>query len=265
MSNISDDLDCQYQLHGRPAEHLQFSWRESGGDGELEVKNSFLTVSSQHKQLPRSRSWSGFSSGTSGQESSSSGIHLGSVEDTTAQPAAHFIFEAASDSASGSEGVSQPVGATHQADVGQAYTPEFGWSEGAKVHEVGKCSPCIKLFRGPGCDRGESCHFCHLSHDEVKRVRRRPCKASRNRCKRLVDQLDTKFKDDPEAKENEIQRLMCNHPYVRSLLMGVSEQGTEDPASASHSSQIAVPHGEQDRATGQNLRGGKNQRNLVSL
>lgn len=263
MSSTSDSWDCQYQLHGRPAEHLQFSWRESGGDGELEVKNSFLTVSSQHKQLPRSRSWSGFSSGTSGQdESSSSGI-LVNTEDATTQPAAHFIFE---DSASGSEGVSQPVAATHEADVGQVYTLQFGWSEGAALHETKKCSPCVSLNSGPGCDRGESCHFCHLSHADVKRVRRRPCKASRNRCKKLVDDLDAKFKDDPVAKGNEVHRLMCSHPYVRSLLQGVSERDQENPASASHSSHTVVTNG---RAIGQNLpslHGGEQERqNLISL
>lgn len=256
ISGAGADVNYHDSQHGEPADHLQLLWHESGGDGRLSVKNSFLTVSGQHNQLPRSASWSGASSGTSSQEDShsSSGQYRSRLE-TPVQPPAHIIFEA-SDSASGSE--RQPVFTANEADVGQGSTPKFGWSKGAALHDSGKCNPCVHLAQGPGCKRDVDCNFCHLSHEiDVKRARRRPCKASRNRYKRLVDELEVKYKDDPETKEKEMQRLVSNHPYMRSLLMGASG------GDRAQSSQAAVPGKKQD--SGQNPDARKSSQNILSL
>eukprot|EP00930_Biecheleria_cincta_P071583 TRINITY_DN59073_c0_g1_i1.p1 TRINITY_DN59073_c0_g1~~TRINITY_DN59073_c0_g1_i1.p1 ORF type:complete len:219 (-),score=27.47 TRINITY_DN59073_c0_g1_i1:80-736(-) len=209
-------------------------------------------------ELNISTSFSGGSSSTSSlDESSSSGLHLGKGE-TMAHPPAHFIFET-SDTASGSERISHSVGAMHDADLEQMSAPNFGWSKGAARHDVGKCTPCINVATGVGCQHNENCNFCHLSHEsDFKRSRRRPCKASRNRYKRLIEELSAKYKDDPEAKSKEILRLACNNPYMRGLLMGASEHCEEDQDIASHGPETAVPSTEDRLAACHNLHATQN-------
>jgi hypothetical protein len=46
------------------------------------------------------------------------------------------------------------------------------WSKGSESHP-GNCTPCAFFcFKRSGCDKGESCNFCHLGH-ESRRQRRR--------------------------------------------------------------------------------------------
>lgn len=247
--------DYENSLHGMPPQHLQRSWREVGGDGYLEVKNSFLTVSDRHKPLPRSTSWSCSSSVTSGEvtsgESSSNGIYR-SKDNATEQPPAHVRFEV-SDSLSGSSSTSLPVRTLHEPETVLVEVPQISDLQRSELHEIGKCSPCLNLIHGSACNRGKDCPFCHLSHDDVKRVRRRPCKTTRERCKRTIDALHVQYKDDPETLEKEMQKLLCKHPYMRNLVLSGA-------SSASHIFQSAVSGREQDKVHANN-----SPRNLVSL
>eukprot|EP00930_Biecheleria_cincta_P105875 TRINITY_DN9893_c0_g1_i1.p1 TRINITY_DN9893_c0_g1~~TRINITY_DN9893_c0_g1_i1.p1 ORF type:complete len:247 (-),score=32.27 TRINITY_DN9893_c0_g1_i1:124-864(-) len=246
---MNEERDSLNQL----PEHLQRSWRELGGEGHLEVKNSFITVSSQHKQLPRSASWSGSSSRTSSQSESESSSFRRNRSGATAQPPEHFTFEV-SDSGSASDGM------TEQLDAHRSGKRK-GPFKGQELHDMGQCTPCNSLFHGTNCVRGEDCEFCHLDHDDdIKRAHRRPCKATRNRCKKIIEKLQASYKDDPEELDKQLQSLICKHPYVAGLLRGYSELGARYC-----SEQSAVPDTEQDCATGQNPLASKNQRNLVSL
>lgn len=54
------------------------------------------------------------------------------------------------------------------------------WTVGAKLHKKGGCRPCLFFQRPTGCNNGEQCRFCHLSHKRRRRHRvpeksQRPC------------------------------------------------------------------------------------------
>eukprot|EP00930_Biecheleria_cincta_P105876 TRINITY_DN9893_c0_g1_i2.p1 TRINITY_DN9893_c0_g1~~TRINITY_DN9893_c0_g1_i2.p1 ORF type:complete len:232 (-),score=24.31 TRINITY_DN9893_c0_g1_i2:124-819(-) len=217
--------------------------------------NSLKALSSQHNQLPRSASWSGSSSITSSQsqsESESSGFHRNRTG-TTAPPPEHLTFDA-SDSGSASEGV------TEQMDAHRSGKPK-GPFKGQELHNMGQCTPRNNLSYGTNCVPGEDSDDGHLDRDDdIKRAHRRPCKATRNRCKKIIEKLQASYKDDPEELDKQLQSLICKHPYVAGLLRGYSELGARYC-----SEQSAVPDTEQDCATGQNPLASKNQRNLVSL
>eukprot|EP00930_Biecheleria_cincta_P038994 TRINITY_DN26811_c0_g1_i1.p1 TRINITY_DN26811_c0_g1~~TRINITY_DN26811_c0_g1_i1.p1 ORF type:complete len:270 (-),score=41.89 TRINITY_DN26811_c0_g1_i1:33-842(-) len=258
----------ELQRDGLP-EHLQRTWREAGGSSDLEVKNTFITVSDpadlDARPLARSNSWSGFSS--TSHSDSGSGCMDGSSE----------IL----DSTSGSDSI--PL-----TDMKLVDAPRYAWSVGSKGHEVGQCNPCMYLASASGCARGEECIFCHLAHDtSPKRTRCRPCKATRSRCKSILEELSEKYKDDPDEKQQAMVQLMGKHPYMRGLLLGALQsdrQGYErdgveteaqQPAraaglqqrhdSAAGSSQPATSSGGPGETTGLGSLNGKSRKNLVSL
>eukprot|EP00929_Paragymnodinium_shiwhaense_P083707 TRINITY_DN44702_c0_g1_i1.p1 TRINITY_DN44702_c0_g1~~TRINITY_DN44702_c0_g1_i1.p1 ORF type:complete len:268 (+),score=38.96 TRINITY_DN44702_c0_g1_i1:71-874(+) len=57
-------------------------------------------------------------------------------------------------------------------------------SVGSAKHAAGTCRPCLHISARTGCKSGRNCSFCHIAHE--KKHRRRPCKAKRDHCKRLV-------------------------------------------------------------------------------
>lgn len=63
-------------------------------------------------------------------------------------------------------------------------------SAGSVGHAEARCKPCLFHRHGPGCPNGVRCAFCHLEH--TSRSTRRPCKAKRDRYRRLVvSQMET--------------------------------------------------------------------------
>lgn len=243
--------------------HLQRSWHENGGDTHLIVKNGFISEAGAdcEKQLVRSNSWSVFSSSTSSQQdSNSSQGNIARAKDASRQQRdapPHFTWEENSNSfdvSDSSDGISRAV--DDAADVGleRTDTPIFGPTDGGKLHESGQCVPCIHILHGFSCARGQNCRFCHFEHDDAKKSRRRPCKSTRNRCKQALDELMEKYKDDPETKQQEMQRLVSRHPYVATLVEARNQQNTDTPNCANQSSQDAVPTQAGTQASGNTLR-----------
>mmetsp|Transcript_10928 Transcript_10928/g.27382 ORF Transcript_10928/g.27382 Transcript_10928/m.27382 type:complete len:102 (-) Transcript_10928:225-530(-) len=59
-------------------------------------------------------------------------------------------------------------------------------SIGSSKHGKGACKQCLFYLRPGGCMRGESCEFCHIQHSGGGH--RRPCKAKRQRFKKIIEQ-----------------------------------------------------------------------------
>mmetsp|Transcript_112861 Transcript_112861/g.364489 ORF Transcript_112861/g.364489 Transcript_112861/m.364489 type:complete len:192 (-) Transcript_112861:175-750(-) len=60
----------------------------------------------------------------------------------------------------------------------QLATPSMDGSDGSA------CKACMFFFTAAGCTVGESCKFCHLSHEHESRSR--PSKARRSRYRKLI-------------------------------------------------------------------------------
>lgn len=72
---------------------------------------------------------------------------------------------------------------------------------GDQGHGQGTCRPCKYWVKKAGCQAGESCGFCHLSHDAGHPgMKWRPCRAKRKRYNRLLERLETQV----EAKHGQI-------------------------------------------------------------
>lgn len=91
------------------------------------------------------------------------------------------------------EGPRTPCGNDAELASGQSSEPGEGvatelpdrpcLSIGSEAHESGSCKPCLFAFIEPGCPDGAQCRFCHLPH---KSTRSRPCKAKRDRYRKLI-------------------------------------------------------------------------------
>eukprot|EP00440_Ansanella_granifera_P029781 gb/GFBE01032349.1/.p1 GENE.gb/GFBE01032349.1/~~gb/GFBE01032349.1/.p1 ORF type:complete len:138 (+),score=25.96 gb/GFBE01032349.1/:1-414(+) len=79
----------------------------------------------------------------------------------------------------------------------------------------------------PGCKHGDACRFCHYEHDDLKKSRHRPCKATRKQCKQLLERVNNVCKDDVSQKEVAMQELADKSPYMRSLLKRFQEEEEE--------------------------------------
>lgn len=87
-----------------------------------------------------------------------------------------------------------------------------------EIHQAGECKPCMYLNSKNGCNNGNDCRFCHLSHP--KKSRPRPCKAKRTQCKQIVSMLGTVFNKDSREFEEACKRLASESSYMRSILSG---------------------------------------------
>lgn len=90
------------------------------------------------------------------------------------------------------------------------------WSAGAVQHADGLCKPCHYVYTKTGCANGEACSFCHLRHP--KRVRPRPCKSKRSKCKRIAGILDTVLQDNPDEFKNAVSYLSSKGGYMKSVV-----------------------------------------------
>lgn len=240
-------------LHGSVPEHLQMLWGEGeGGRTEvLEVRNTFLNLGEPRdldapsRGRPRSNSWSG-SRSSSGSTDSKSSILCESMRQSDGPT--HLIWKnkgqdscEASDNALVSHSKPQQADSVAGAnawaedDSDDEYQPAYGWSRGSERHHLGQCSPCIRLRKEPGCELGADCKFCHVEHNRNdKKGRNRPCKATRVRWKRMIDDVEEQYKDNPKAKEKALHELVKLNPYMRSLLRSEqARQATQAQASSS--------------------------------
>eukprot|EP00930_Biecheleria_cincta_P067864 TRINITY_DN5479_c1_g1_i1.p1 TRINITY_DN5479_c1_g1~~TRINITY_DN5479_c1_g1_i1.p1 ORF type:complete len:306 (+),score=72.16 TRINITY_DN5479_c1_g1_i1:54-920(+) len=90
------------------------------------------------------------------------------------------------------------------------------WSKGAAQHAEGLCRPCHYVNTKTGCANGESCSFCHLQHP--KRVRPRPCKSKRSKCKRIAGILDSVLQDNPNEFDDAVTYLSSKGGYMKSVV-----------------------------------------------
>mmetsp|Transcript_140841 Transcript_140841/g.351118 ORF Transcript_140841/g.351118 Transcript_140841/m.351118 type:complete len:178 (-) Transcript_140841:101-634(-) len=67
------------------------------------------------------------------------------------------------------------------------------------MHSSQSCKPCAFAHTEAGCVEGIMCRFCHFTHPAVPRLRPRPCKNKRERCKKLVDKLVSVIDEDPDS------------------------------------------------------------------
>eukprot|EP00811_Abedinium_folium_P009074 NODE_18388_length_895_cov_5.955729.p2 GENE.NODE_18388_length_895_cov_5.955729~~NODE_18388_length_895_cov_5.955729.p2 ORF type:complete len:140 (+),score=19.08 NODE_18388_length_895_cov_5.955729:387-806(+) len=70
---------------------------------------------------------------------------------------------------------------------------------GAQAHALGYCRPCKYLAKYGSCRQGTACRFCHEAHEAVS-APLRPNKATRERCKRLVQKHDMQALLDDVAR-----------------------------------------------------------------
>uniref|UniRef100_A0A7S3RBJ4 C3H1-type domain-containing protein n=1 Tax=Strombidinopsis acuminata TaxID=141414 RepID=A0A7S3RBJ4_9SPIT len=111
-------------------------------------------------------------------------------------------------------------------------TPEE-WSEGAELHSVGRCKPCLYMNTDQGCSHGRSCRFCHVAV-HTRRSRQRPCKSARNQLKRVVARLEKTTDGVPEASEA-LAHNAHHSTYMKQILKGrqggdTIQQGSARPS-----------------------------------
>jgi len=97
-------------------------------------------------------------------------------------------------------------------------------SVGSLLHASGKCTPCMYFNRESGCQKIESCKFCHIRHQ--RKHRDWPCKEWRDRFYRHVEQLHKEIEEkatgissDPDWVTRWINRLpgfIHNHPDLKA-------------------------------------------------
>jgi len=87
---------------------------------------------------------------------------------------------------------------------------------GLKRNAASNCRPCHYVNTKAGCTNGADCTFCHLDHP--KRLRPRPCKSKRTRCKQLAGMLDTVFANDPEQMNEAAEILSKQNAYLKAVV-----------------------------------------------
>jgi len=102
-----------------------------------------------------------------------------------------------------------------------------GWSVGSAKHANKSCKPCLFYSRPSGCSHGALCKFCHAKHGKV---RARPPRAERQRCKQILEEMEKSMDLSNEAI------LVGQHHrslYMRSLLQHrrrAAEESTRPPS-----------------------------------
>mmetsp|Transcript_100230 Transcript_100230/g.196794 ORF Transcript_100230/g.196794 Transcript_100230/m.196794 type:complete len:213 (-) Transcript_100230:154-792(-) len=71
------------------------------------------------------------------------------------------------------------------------------WSVGSVSHMPGTCRPCAYVNSILGCKYGSNCRFCHILEGHSEPPRMRPCKARRERLKRVMAVLEANTKHAP--------------------------------------------------------------------
>eukprot|EP00930_Biecheleria_cincta_P104075 TRINITY_DN9623_c0_g1_i1.p1 TRINITY_DN9623_c0_g1~~TRINITY_DN9623_c0_g1_i1.p1 ORF type:complete len:246 (-),score=33.68 TRINITY_DN9623_c0_g1_i1:190-927(-) len=233
MQDACGGLQPRKPLQGGLLESLPCLWRLYGGEIEVQVKNTFIHVAceeeSELKRLTRSQSWSGCRSITQDTNIDSSRCSLAGPKSDSSfcfsqESGSSNCFVKASDRTSASDGTSESstsmVSEVSNADLEKLRAASSGWSEGAGLHNLAKCNLHQQRLSAPGCtlrEDGQPCHVMH-SNSNDKNSCFRPCKATRNRCKRIIEKIAAQYNDDPASKLRELEILIVKYPYARTYL-----------------------------------------------
>lgn len=133
-------------------------------------------------------------------------------------------------------------------------------SVGSKLHPLGTCTPCLYVGRGEGCRHGQSCAFCHVSHQRKRRDR--PCRERRKRFYKTLDMIHAEIEHNAESivkDSNWVMEYMdrlpgfiCNYPNMKASIeqgfrhranqalrsQGMTKAGTPDSEDSSLRSEI---------------------------
>lgn len=190
----------------------------SYSDGELTQNSNNTPRSSQRNRLnapldlEKSKSNRSERSSMHSASARSTGTSAISDVESYSGPRQDSTFETLASSMASDESVSRPDAAK---DAPQATT-----SLGNALHDSGQCKPCVYFSSEMGCHKGANCRFCHAAHR--RKGRQRPCKSTRNQCKKVVDLLDTV--EDAALHEASMQ-LAAQSNYMRQLLK--ARQGSD--------------------------------------
>jgi len=133
----------------------------------------------------------------------------------------HVVWDASSTSRSASNADDAP-GLASRCKVVEEETEQDGMAEGTEQmeatdtgpeapsvgstnHEAGRCKPCLLVHSSLGCEAGEGCPFCHLTH--TRRMVPRPSKGKRHRQQRLLSKKMEQFGlEEPRGRAQEAER-----------------------------------------------------------
>jgi len=114
-----------------------------------------------------------------------------------------------------------PAAASSSGAADECPAEDDDLSLGSRLHASGGCRPCHYVFKARGCDRGKACTFCHMPHTMTGV---RPCQATREKCRRAVEILDSIA--DPRERLAVARELASEGKYMLSMLR--SKLGPED-------------------------------------
>ncbi|CAE8649228.1 unnamed protein product [Polarella glacialis] len=123
-------------------------------------------------------------------------------------------------------------GSLHREDVAGG-AERADWSLGSEQHASGECKPCLFVKSPNGCKHGLACSYCHVSHHEGQHRNRRvrPCKTTRDRCKKKIGELCSIIGSDSAAPEQipaklqqDCQLLLGRSHYSRRLVQAQQEE-----------------------------------------
>jgi len=75
-------------------------------------------------------------------------------------------------------------------------------SLGSALHDLGGCKPCLFVNTHFGCQNGSLCEFCHFQHN--RKAKQRPCKAKRDRYKKLLTRMNDDGAGSPDEMDSSI-------------------------------------------------------------
>eukprot|EP00930_Biecheleria_cincta_P078654 TRINITY_DN6620_c0_g1_i1.p1 TRINITY_DN6620_c0_g1~~TRINITY_DN6620_c0_g1_i1.p1 ORF type:complete len:492 (-),score=90.41 TRINITY_DN6620_c0_g1_i1:30-1505(-) len=85
------------------------------------------------------------------------------------------------------------------------------------LHANRKCIPCVAIVLTKDCRQGESCEFCHFSHEDNMNREQRPTKQMRLRCKQAISSCIDGGSADRQRLLDDLQNLLVDQaPFARN-------------------------------------------------
>lgn len=203
------------------------SYSECGSKSSRRLQNKSLPRDAYMRTLYGGADESGSDSG----ESWNSGTFYGSVG-----RAADFSFNDSEERRLRDLRISKAAGeSTLELETGGVEADDdecsYQWkqSKGSALHSEGKCKPCLFFPTATGCGNGADCSFCHLQH--CRKQMTRPCKAKRDRLKRLMTRASGEVSQEPcgDVADSGAQfshLAYASHPALAGYVKGSSKQST---------------------------------------
>jgi len=82
---------------------------------------------------------------------------------------------------------------------------------GLQLHEMGQCTPCVRLNLKYGCLQGKNCKYCHLDHP-ARKDRKRRCLTKPTESKRLAQKIREVTSDRGRDTERTQERDKADMP-----------------------------------------------------